>query len=287
MMSTLHPPPIPKAPTATTFQLHLVSDSTGETVSTVARASLVQFDTVNAIEHIWSMVRNSNQVAEVVAGIKENPGFVLYTLVNPELRRALEDGCRDLSVPCIALLDPVVAALGAYAGAQVHARPGRQHEMDAQYFDRIEAMHYILSHDDGQGTWDLDGADLILVGVSRTSKTPTCIYLANRGIKAANVPLVPGVSLPDTVLQARGPLIVGLTSDPRRLIMLRRNRLRVMNESNESDYVNLEAVTKEITSARRLFARQGWPVIDVTRRSVEETAASILQLMARRRSQGR
>ncbi len=269
----------------TPFHLHLVSDSTGETVATVARAALVQFDSVRAVEHIWTMVRNSNQVAEALAAIKARPGFVLYTLVNPELRLALENGCREIQVPCIALLDPVVGALGAYLGAEVRASPGRQHIMDDEYFNRIEAMHFVLAHDDGNATWNLDNADVVLVGVSRTSKTPTCIYLANRGVKAANVPMVPGVPLPEELLKATRPLMVGLTSDPRRLVQLRRNRLRLLNEDEESEYVDMERVVAEINAARRLFAQHNWPVIDVTRRSVEETAANILQLLARRREQ--
>lgn len=269
----------------TSLHLHLVSDSTGETVVTVARAALVQFDDLRAVEHVWTMIRNSNQVAEVLAGIKARPGFVLYTLVNRELRAALEEGCREIQVPCIALLDPIFAALGAYLGAEVRASPGRQHVMDDDYFNRIEAMHFVLAHDDGHATWDLDNADVVLVGVSRTSKTPTCIYLANRGIKAANVPMVPGVPLPEELLKATHPLMVGLTTDPRRLVQLRRNRLRLLNEDEESEYVDMERVVGEINAARRLFAQHNWPVIDVTRRSVEETAANILQLLARRREQ--
>ena len=267
----------------TPFHLHLISDSTGETVVTVARASLVQFDGLRAVEHMWSMIRNSNQVAEALAGIKARPGFVLYTLVNPELRKALEDGCREIQVPCIALLDPIVAALGAYLGAEVRARPGRQHVMDDEYFARIEAMHFVLAHDDGHATWNLDSADVVLVGVSRTSKTPTCIYLANRGVKAANVPIVPGVPLPEELMKITSPLMVGLTTDPRRLVQLRRNRLRLLNKDEESEYVDMDLVAAEINAARRLFTQQNWPVIDVTRRSVEETAANILQLLARRR----
>ena len=265
------------------FHLHLVSDSTGETVGMVARATLVQFDDLDAIEHVWSMVRNSNLVAEVIAGVKAQPGFVLYTLVNPELRKALEDGCRKLQVPCIALLDPVIAALGAYLGAEVHASPGRQHTMDAEYFERIEAMHYILGHDDGQSTQDLESADVVVLGVSRTSKTPTCIYLANRGIKAANVPVIPGCPLPGAVFELKRPLIVGLTTDPKRLIQLRRNRLQILNQDEETDYVDMKSVSEEVSAARRLYAKHGWPVIDVTRRSVEESAATILQLFLRRK----
>jgi [pyruvate, water dikinase]-phosphate phosphotransferase / [pyruvate, water dikinase] kinase len=264
------------------FHLHLVSDSTGETVEMVATAAVVQFKNLEPIEHVWNMVRNSHQVVEAIAGIKENPGFVLYTLVSADLRRTLEEGCRSLQVPCIALLDPIVAALGAYLGAEVRARPGRQHVMNAEYFDRIEAMHFVLGHDDGHATDNLETADVILLGVSRTSKTPTCIYLANRGVKAANVPIVPGLPLPESVMKAVQPLKIGLTTDPRRLIQLRRNRLRLLNEDEESAYVNMDSVVSEINAARRLFAAENWPVIDVTRRSVEETAANILQLLARR-----
>ena len=268
-----------------TFHIHLVSDSTGETVSTAARAALVQFDEIKTTEHVWPMVRGRSQVEEVVAGIEANPGFVLYTLVDPETRRILEEGCRRLQVQSIAILDPIVAALGAYLGAEVHARPGRQHIMDADYFDRIEAMHFVLNHDDGQLTRDLNDADVVVVGVSRTSKTPTCIYLANRGIKAANIPVVPGFPLPLEVLEAENPLIVGLTEDPKRLVEIRRNRLRMLKQDQQTDYVDSETVSQEVSAARRLFASHGWPVIDVTRRSIEETAARILQLYNRRQEQ--
>ncbi|HJO72349.1 MAG TPA: pyruvate, water dikinase regulatory protein, partial [Rhodospirillales bacterium] len=249
------------------------------------RASLVQFEKVQMTEHIWPMVRGRNQVREVVAGIKCHPGFVLYTLVDPDMRKILEEGCRRLQVPSISMLDPIVTALGAYLGAEVHARPGRQHIMDADYFGRIEAMHFVLNHDDGQLTRDLNEADVVVIGVSRTSKTPTCIYLANRGIKAANIPVVPGFPLPPEVLEAEKPLIVGLTEDPKRLVEIRRNRLRMLKQDEQTDYVDSETVFQEVNAARRLFASHGWPVIDVTRRSIEETAAHILQLYNRRQEQ--
>ena len=267
------------------FHIHLVSDSTGETVSTAARASLVQFEKVETTEHVWPMVRGRNQVQEVVAGIEAHPGFVLYTLVDPETRKILEDGCRRLQVPSISMLDPIVTALGAYLGAEVHARPGRQHIMDADYFDRIEAMHFVLSHDDGQSTRDLEQADVVLLGVSRTSKTPTSIYLANRGIKTANIPIVPGSELPEELFTANGPLIIGLTKDPKRLVEIRRQRLRILDQDEETDYVNLDIVSKEINDARRLFTKHDWPVINVSRKSIEETAATIIQLYNRRREQ--
>ena len=266
-----------------TFHLHLVSDSTGETVGLVARACLVQFDAIEATEHLWNMIRSEDQVEEVITGIKKNPGFVLYTIVNNEIRDILEDGCRKLQVPCIAVLDPVIAELGAHLDAEIHAQPGRQHVMDAEYFSRIEAMHFVLSHDDGQSTWDLDQADVVLVGVSRTSKTPTSIYLANRGIKTANIPIVPGCALPDELFSATDTLIVGLTKDPKRLVEIRRQRLRLLDQDEETDYVDLDKVSTEINDARRLFTKYDWPVINVSRKSIEETAATILQLYSQQK----
>ena len=266
-----------------TFHVHLVSDSTGETVGTVARASLVQFDDIQATEHIWRLVRTEVQMQEVIAGVQRNPGFVLFTLVSKELRRSLESGCRRLQVPCVSVLDPIVAALAGYLGAEIHARPGRQHVMDAEYFGRIDAMDFVLNHDDGQATVDLDEADVVLVGVSRTSKTPTSIYLANRGIKTANVPLVPGCAVPPEVLAVKRPLIVGLTKDPRQLVQIRKQRLKLLKQEDNTDYVDIEMVSQEIKEALRLFAKHAWPVIDVTRRSIEETAATIMELYNRRR----
>lgn len=260
--------------------LHLVSDATGETVNSVARACLVQFRSITAIEHAWTLVRTQRQMERVIEGVRRNPGPVLYTVVNPDLRRLLSDCCRHLGVAGISVLDPVMAALASEFQEESSNRPGLQHEMDAEYFERIEAMHFTMAHDDGQLTADLDQADVVILGVSRTSKTPTCIYLANRGVKAANIPLVPGVPVPDGLLRARGPLIVGLTKDPSRLVQIRKNRMRQMTDADQdSDYTDIEAVKQEVASARRLYGKHGWSVIDVTRRSIEETAASILTML--------
>ncbi len=264
------------------IHIHLVSDSTGETVSLIARASLAQFDDIDPTEHLWNMIRNKAQVEEVLAGIEANRGFVLYTLVEKDLRQVLEKGCRRLQTPCVSVLEPVISALGMHLGAEVHARPGRQHVMDAEYFSRIEAMQFVLNHDDGQSTWNLEDADVLVLGVSRTSKTPTCIYLANRGVKAANVPIVPGCPLPAEVLETKKPLVVGLTNDPKRLVQIRRNRMRMLSETDETDYVDLETVSNEVNDAKRLFTQYGWPVIDVTRRSIEEIAATIIGYLSRR-----
>lgn len=267
------------------FHLHLVSDSTGETISAVARACLVQFENVHAVQHLWWLVRTEAQVQRVIAGIESNPGLIIFTLVDTGVRAVLEEACRHLHVPCIPVLDPVMAALAGYVDEEFRAQPGRQHALDAEYFDRIDAMHYTLAHDDGQLVQDLSQSDIILVGVSRTSKTPTCMYLANRGIKAANVPLVPSVPLPPELFTADGPLIVGLTKEAKSLADIRKNRLRFLNQNDDGDYADVDKVREEVTMARRLFARQRWPVIDVTRRSIEEAAAAILQLYAKHRGE--
>jgi len=272
---------IPADDKTRTFHLHLVSDATGETINSVARACLVQFEGIEPNEHAWSLIRTPGQMDKVIAGIAAHPGPVLFTIVNEQLRTLLQDGCRRLQVPCIPVLDPVIAALGTYLGMQSRGLSGRQHELDAEYFSRIDAMSFALSHDDGQSSQNYNDADVILVGVSRTSKTPTCIYLANRGIKAANVPVVPGCPLPAELLAVKRPLIVGLTKDPVQLVQIRRHRLNMLSHAEETDYVDIEVVKQEVAQARRLCTQHGWPVIDVTRRSIEETAATIIQMLAR------
>jgi hypothetical protein len=266
------------------FHLHLVSDSTGETVHSVARACLAQFDEVTPVEHMWSMVRTRSQVERVIAGVKANPGMVLFTLVNDPLRVLLQQGCRRLQVPAIPVIDPVIGALASYLDRESRGVPGKQHVLDNEYFARIDAMTFALAHDDGQSSFGIEDADVCLVGVSRTSKTPTCLYLGNRGIKAANVPFVPGVQLPHDLLEAKRPLIVGLTNDPERLIQLRRNRLSTLHHNDDTDYTDLEAVRQEVREARRVFAERHWHVIDVSRRSIEETATAIIGMLERRRA---
>lgn len=267
----------------TQAHLHLVSDSTGDTARSVARACLVQFEDVEFAEHFWVLVRSKTQMERVIDGIAAHPGIVLCTVIERELRELLEEACKRMRVPFVGVLDPVMAALTEHFGSSASLKPGRQHTMSTtDYQVRIDAMQFVTTHDDGQATWNLNEADVILVGVSRTSKTPTCVYLANRGVKAANVPYVPAVALPRELFEARGPLIVGLTIDPDRLIQIRRNRLLMMKQSDETDYVDVERVKEEITNARRMFLSYRWPIIDVTRRSIEETAAAILQLLERR-----
>lgn len=265
------------------LHMHLVSDSTGDTVTTVARAGISQFDGVVPVEHVWSFVRSRAQVEQVLSMVKALPGVVIYTMVSPDLRKILEDGCRELKTPAVPILDGVFKALSGLLGAETRQQIGRQHAMDDGYFSRIEALDFMLQHDDGQSPWDLNDADIVLVGVSRASKTPTCIYLANRGLKTANVPVVMDCPLPKELGSLTKPLVVGLTINPEPLVQIRSNRLRQMERGTTplrlaDDYTEIERVRTELVYARRLFAKYDWPVIDVTRRSVEETAAAVFQL---------
>ena len=271
----------------TIHHLHLLSDATGETINTVARACLVQFEGIKTIEHVWSLVRTRGQMDKALDGIAEFPGPVLFTLVNETQRGILVEGCRRLDVPCIPVLDPIIHRLASCFGVGISGLPGLQHALDAEYFHRMDAMNYALAHDDGQLQNDLDRADVVLVGVSRTSKTPTCIYLANRGIKAANVPIVPGCPLPDRLLQTNKTLVIGLTTDPARLVQVRRNRMRMIAEGQDkTDYLDLDAVREEVSLARKYCRQHNWPLIDVTRRSIEETAATVMTLYAKHRGAG-
>jgi regulator of PEP synthase PpsR (kinase-PPPase family) len=267
--------------------IHLVSDATGETLKSVAKAALVQFQkSQEEVEtHTWALVRKPLQMERVVEAIAAMGGLVLFTIVDQELREILIRGCAKAKLPVVPVLDPVIMAFGKYLGEKAVNLPGRQHEMDAEYFHRIDAMHFTIAHDDGQHLEDIDKADIVLVGVSRTSKTPTSIYLANRGLKTANVPIVPGLAIPHEVEMLKNPLVVGLTTSPDRLVSIRRSRLISMNQNTETAYVDDERVREELTIARKLCTKHNWPVIDVTRRSIEETAAAILNLHTRREEQ--
>ncbi len=269
---------------STYFHVHLVSDSTGETLAAMTKAVCARFDGVLPIEHMYPLVRSPRQMERVLKEIEAAPGVVIHTIVDRELRTTIEEGCRTLETPCIAALDPLVASFGRYLGASLTTRVGAQHNLDTDYFNRIEALNYAIGHDDCQGGQDLESADVVLVGVSRTSKTPTCIYLAHRGVRAANIPLVPGADPPSAVFKVSKPLVVGLLVSPDRLIQIRKNRLLSINEGRASAYVDVEAVRDETVRARRLFEKHGWPVIDVTRRSVEETAARVINLLSARKN---
>ena len=265
------------------FHLHLLSDSTGETLEAIAKASLAVFDEVETIKHFWPMVRSEGHLDRVLTEITQRPGLVIYTLVNSDVRRSLEARCRKLGLPAVSALDPVIDALSHLLGQEALARPGRQHALTREYFERVEAIQYTIAHDDGIGSDEWEEADVVLAGVSRSSKTPTAIYLANRGYKAANIPLVVESPPPPILFELKHPLIVGLTTGADRLIQIRRNRLLTLNQAPETAYVDQEAVAAELAYARRMFSDRGWPVIDVTRRSIEETAAAIINLLGERR----
>jgi len=266
------------------FHLHLISDATGETLITVARAAAAQYAKVMPVEHVHPLVRTQKQLDRVLADIEESPGIVLYTLLEENLAQRLEEKCRALGLPCLSILGPVLHLFHSYLGAESTHKVGAQHTLNAEYFRRIDALNYTMLHDDGQHIDDLEEADVVLVGVSRTSKTPTSIYLANRGVKTANVPLVPGVPLPARVEVLKHPLVVGLYATPERIVQIRQNRLLGLHaEHAADDYVDREAVAAEVASARKLCNKHNWPIIDVTRRSIEETAAEVMSLLTARR----
>lgn len=262
------------------FHVHQVSDATGETLNAIAKAALAQFDGVTVREHAYTLVRSHRQLARAVDQIRENPGLVFFTLASLELRDELIAQCKMMSVPCLDVLETPVSMMRQFLGTAETHRPGGQHEVDQRYLLRIEALNFTIQHDDGQSLDTLDEAEIVLVGASRTSKTPTCVYLAIRGLRAANVPLVPDIPLPAALLRATRPLIVGLWASPERLIQVRRNRLSTMGEKRDTDYVELESVRAEIAATRKLFEQHDWPSIDVSRRSIEETAAAIINLLA-------
>lgn len=260
------------------FHLHLVSDSTGETLIAASRAAAAQYQGVASIEHVYPLVRTPAQLDRVIVEIENAPGIVLFTLVDSELSRRLEESCEASGSPCLSVLGPILNLFKSYLGQSSTPRAGAQHMLNADYFKRIDALNFSMMSDDGQLPENLDHADIVLVGVSRTSKTPTSIYLANRGYKTANVPLVPNLPLPRGLLNLRRPLIVGLVASADRIVQIRQNRLLTLNADSRTEYVDRIAVAEEIAASRRLFAENGWPTIDVTRRSIEETAAAILDL---------
>ena len=259
-----------------TYEIHLVSDSTGETLESIAKATLVQFNGIDINKHFWPMIRNARQMNRVMQDIAEHPGLVMYTLVDKDIRAVLEEQCEQLGLPVLPVLDPVINLLGSYLGREATALPGRQHALNQDYFARIDALHFTMAHDDGQLSHDLSDANIILVGVSRTSKTPTSIYLANKGYKTANVPFVPDCPMPPQLQGINNQFVLGLMTSPDRLVEIRTNRLRSLKEDDTTSYTALDKIHEEVKQCRRYCAENGWPVIDVTRRSIEETAAAII-----------
>jgi regulator of PEP synthase PpsR (kinase-PPPase family) len=265
------------------FHLHLVSDSTGETLLTAGRAAVARYESIAPIEHVYPLVRSMRHLERVIGDIEAAPGIVLYTLIDREIADRLESACREAGLPCVNVLDPIVDVLRSYLNLQATGKAGAQHALDAEYFRRIDALNFTMMHDDGQLPEDIEDAEIVIVGISRTSKTPTSIYLANRGVRTTNLPLVPGIAVPAKVTEARKPLVVGLIASPERIMHIRQNRLAALNGDPTSAYVDKTTIAQEVAYSRRLCAEHGWPVIDVTRRSIEETAAAILALLDQHR----
>lgn len=267
------------------FHLHLVSDATGETLSTIAKAAIVQYADVRSIEHVHSLVRTRRQLERVFQEIEAAPGIVLYTIVNPDLAQDLEEYCQKLKVPSVPVLATIMQVFESYLGAPAKPTVGGQHVLDAEYFRRIDALNFTMAHDDGRLPEDPNDADIVIVGISRTSKTPTSIYLAQRGFKTANLPLIPDIALPEKLEKAKDVFVVGLVASAERISQVRRNRVLAFTDRNLEDYVDRGLIEEEIAYTRKLCNRKGWPIIDVTRRSVEETAAAILKQYHERTAQ--
>lgn len=261
------------------INLHLISDSTGETLGSMSRAVMSQFKNVEVEEYVWSLVRTKQKMQEAVDLIKLNPGIVLYTILDQDLLDFLIKECDSKDILAISALGEIIEGFSSYLGKETIKKPGRQHLLDKEYFERIEAINFTINHDDGQKTDDLDEAQIILVGPSRTSKSPTCAYLSHRGIKAANVPFISGIKMPKILYELKKPLIVGLIINPENLIHIRKSRMSLFSQNitEENKYVALEEVKRELLEARKLYNSKNWGVIDVTRKSIEETSATIIQ----------
>jgi len=271
-----------KSPISIYFHVHLVSDSTGETLVAMMKASCAQFAKATPLEHVHSLVRSEKDMARALTIIENKPGVVLHTLLNRQRRETLEKRCAELGVPALSVLDPALSMLGRYLGASMTSEVGAQRNLDRDYYKRIEALDYAMAHDDGQNVKGLSEADIILLGISRTSKTPTCIYLANRGYKAGNIPLVPGQAIPEQLKDFKKPFVIGLIASPTRIVEIREKRLENLRQDGTS-YTNADDVRLEMRDAKRMFAKRGYPFVDVTRRSIEETAAKILKLYTQSR----
>jgi regulator of PEP synthase PpsR (kinase-PPPase family) len=266
-----------------TVNLHLISDSTGETLSAVARAVLSQFEDVESNDFIWPLIRTKPQLTKALESIEKHKGIVLYTIMHDDLVEDLRKECHRLKIPCIPVLSHIIAEFSNYLGMSITHAVGRQHLLDGEYFSRVDAISYTITHDDGQSAWDLFDADIVIVGVSRTSKSPTSVYLSCRGYKTANIPFVSIETIPQNIYELKKPLIVGLTINPEKLVQIRQTRLNSIGQENETSYVDLESIKNEVAESRKLFSRLQCPVIDVTKRSVEETAARIIQLLQEKR----
>ncbi len=262
------------------FQIHLVSDSTGNTLNTIAQACLSQFDDVQVELHAWPLTTSCEQIDSIVDLVKKNPGLVLYTMVEPEMAARLEELCDENNIKTFNILMAPIKILESFFNAEFKAHPGEKHKHDIVSISRLVAMEYALKFEEGKADMrELEKADLVLVGPSRTSKTPTCVYLANKGIKAANITIFTDKPLPDELFKLKDKLIVGLTAKPERLVELRRNRLKIFDTFIQTDYLDQNAVEDEIAAARKIYTDNAWPILDVTNRSIEDVCDDIITLI--------
>ena len=262
------------------YQIYLISDSTGETLDRIFLALKAQFPHFEYETNHFSFTRTESQTLSILKQAKEDKNsIILYTIVNSKLAKYLTEKSYEKNIPCFGVLGDLILNFSKVLNQKASHQPSGQHVLNEEYYDRIEAIQFTMNHDDGNQTDDIEKSDIILLGVSRTSKTPTSIYLANRGFKTSNIPLVNKNSIPTKVTEKNFiPCVVGLVTEAERLYDLRKNRLTSLKEDQNSEYVNIEKIKEELNSARRIFKENNWPTIDVTRKSVEETAASVIKI---------
>ena len=265
---------------SSTFQIYLISDSTGETLDRIFLALKAQFSKIEYKVHSYSFTRTENQIMQIIESAKKNENsIILYTIVDNNLAKFLANQSQDKGLPCFGVLGNLILSFSKLLNQKASHEPSGQHVLNEEYYQRIEAIQFTMNHDDGNQTDDLEKSDIILLGVSRTSKTPTSIYLANKGYKTSNIPLVNEKSIPSRITKKNfKPCIVGLTTEAERLFDIRKNRLNSLKENENTDYTNLEKIKEEVENSKKIFRKNQWPTIDVTRKSVEETAASIIKI---------
>ena len=263
-----------------TYQIYLISDSTGETLDRIFLALKAQFLNIDYKVHSYSFTRTENQILKILQDAEKNPNaIILYTIVDNNLAKYLANVSEDKKIPCFGVLGNLILNFSKILNQKATHEPSGQHILNEEYYDRIEAIQFTMNHDDGNLLNEIDKSDIILVGVSRTSKTPTSIYLANKGFKTSNIPLVNENSLPEKLKSdPHFTCVVGLSTEPERLVDLRKNRMNSLKETENIKYTNIENIKKEVLEAKKTFQKYKWPLIDVTRKSVEETAASIIKI---------
>ena len=262
-----------------TYEIYLISDSTGETIDRIFMALKSQFINFEYELNQFSFTRTENQITNIINDAKnKNNSIILYTIVNNKLAKFLLEQSKRKKIPCFDVMGDLILNFSKIINQKASREPSAQHVLDDEYYDRIEAIQFTMNHDDGNQTDDIEKSDIILLGVSRTSKTPTSIYLANRGYKTSNIPMINSKSVPEKIKKKTSLCIVGLTTEPERLHDLRKNRMNSIKETESTNYTDLEKIVKEVNDAKKIFKKYKWQIIDVSRKSVEETAASVIKI---------